>query len=79
MARRSGSATLADLPFEDWGLDFFRRGFFDMGICHLHDHRLVMGGKRIRRVLAANALDAMILARGYLVRNRQPTIKSKAG
>jgi hypothetical protein len=33
MARRSGSVTAVDVPFEDWGLDLFRRGFFDTGIC----------------------------------------------
>jgi hypothetical protein len=73
-----------DLSFEDWRSDFFRRGFFDTGICHspklslcVADHRSMMGGKRVRRVLVANALDAMILLRGYLLRKRQPTIKSK--
>jgi hypothetical protein len=46
MARRSGSVTAVDVPFEDWGLDLFRRGFFDTGIClvptvlrRLADHR----------------------------------------
>jgi hypothetical protein len=33
MARRSGSVTTVELPFEDWKFDFFRRGFFDTGIC----------------------------------------------
>jgi hypothetical protein len=33
MARRSGSVTTVEVPFEDWGFDFFRRGFFDTGIC----------------------------------------------
>ena len=33
MARRSGSVTTVEVPLEDWGFDFFRRGFFDTGIC----------------------------------------------
>src|SRR6266436_1387570 len=35
MARRSGRATREDEPFEDRGLDFSRRRFFDTGICLL--------------------------------------------
>src|SRR6266702_2003590 len=32
MARRSGSVTAVDVPFEDLGPDFLRRGFFNTGI-----------------------------------------------
>src|SRR5713226_5216752 len=35
MARRSGRATRVDEPFEDRGLDFSSRRFFDTGICLL--------------------------------------------
>jgi hypothetical protein len=40
---------------------------------------LVIGGGRAGPVLAANALDAMFLVRGYLARNRKPAIKGKVG
>jgi hypothetical protein len=36
MARRSGSVTVADVPFEERRFDFLRRGFFDTGICLAH-------------------------------------------
>ena len=46
MARRSGTVTAVDVPFEDWRFGFFRRGFFNTGIWlvpvelrRLADHR----------------------------------------
>jgi hypothetical protein len=35
MARRSGSITTVDVLFAGGGFNFFRRGFFDTGICLL--------------------------------------------
>ena len=40
---------------------------------------LVIGGRRVGCVLAANALYAMFLVRGDLAPNREPAIKSEVG
>jgi hypothetical protein len=39
----------------------------------------VIGGRRVGRLVAANAFDAMFLVGGYLARNREPAIKGKVG